>query len=428
MHCCQCVRKPPEIADEASSGSRPPVASWKKIDEEDSDGDALTKLPLPSWLLAPTSKISMEPMAVRDDRSWPYVTKPALRPPLARFPALGTSDLNTTTPWSTCEVSAISQLPLASVQLPVDRGSAPNPEREARQLLRTMLSPGKQRIIGSSVSSTMGVSLAAAPGSRVASASQLRSASPPVASASAAPRSGSVPLKRAANPGASVTVMPAETLRVVKQASSSLPKAAVVLDADGAGRMDYSYAGYDGNRNSAGVPDALLKTVYLPKELHGGRVLVEETTNKWRATNQHIEGQPGGLRYRGSKSLEDLVDGIDEGVAFGEVFHGFDEGDDWVRVELALQVPFVQQIQSALDAQKLQVAQKVVKGMLQTNQIVPGTLMTRAPSTDRLTRPAAAIGVTSHFIGTPAQKPRSLPPAVACSATQVARPLPMLLR
>lgn len=156
---CSCVRHRAEDIDSrdavgSTAGSRRPVVTWG-FDQAASDGcyeDTLGPqgymLPLPSMLLAPTSGISMEPMAVRGDRSWSYASKlPVMKPlglsgPLQQLPSLLMSDA---LPLPSHDFAVSS--PAASMgRCNVGRqaGMLPAPEtpvQEARDLLRTMLSP-----------------------------------------------------------------------------------------------------------------------------------------------------------------------------------------------------------------------------------------------------------------------------------------------
>jgi len=66
---------------------------------------------------------------------------------------------------------------------------------------------------------------------------------------------------------------------------------------------------------------------YLPIEMRGTRVLIEETTNNWRVTlPAHVDE----MGFRNSKNSDDRADG--EGAANGSLVHGFDVGDGWIWV------------------------------------------------------------------------------------------------
>lgn len=114
-------------------------------------------LPLPSHLLQPASTISMEPMAVRDDRSWPYVAKTPLKPVISTHPLPAPFTPQTTGMYGALPLpmSDVAIRPLhpsgaqtslsKSTQLPVDFTRTLRPEQEARELFRTMLSPTSQQ-------------------------------------------------------------------------------------------------------------------------------------------------------------------------------------------------------------------------------------------------------------------------------------------
>lgn len=78
--------------------------------------------------------------------------------------------------------------------------------------------------------------------------------------------------------------------------------------------------------------DAGTRIVYLPIELDGAEVLVEECKNNWRATTEDDDliSRTSGLAYRKSKNLDDRV-GFSI-VTWGTLIYAIDEGDGWVRI------------------------------------------------------------------------------------------------
>lgn len=404
FQCCQCVRNRHPPGSDNDDSSRP--IKWDEVREDDeqeeSGGDtspAHSSLPRPSSLLEPTSKLSMEPIAVRDKRSWPYAAPSALRP-LLRFPPLGAIDFNASVntsvnnsflPMPHYQVPAQQgslaslHLPPASLQLPVELGVPSASEQQARQLMRTGRAPRLSAAVSGQPRPQSILAPSMSVGSScIASSSQVRSVSPPIVHSAAALRSASAPAKPVGK-----NTRKADWL-----------KATVGFDTNRDGQIDYLYTGYDGDQS--GIPVPVPRMVYLPIELRAGKVLVEEATNKWRATNSHLEGKPGGLRYRASKNLDDLVDGVDEGVAFGELLTGFDEGDGWVRIELAQEPP----------AQgSLQAAQDVLTRMLDTKTSSSGAqAIPRVEATPLSYRmaPPASVSLRSG-------RPRSVPPRSAPS-------------
>lgn len=160
LRCCQCVRQQQESRDADSRGCRPHTSPWDGVAEgewQESGADVILSppdylLPLPSHLLQPTSKMSMEPMAVRDDRSWPFATNAPLRPwtfdqgqhlghlaagalPLPMYDAV-MHPLQAST-----ALTYTWRSPTQLTQLPVQPQQDVTRSHEARELLRTMLSP-----------------------------------------------------------------------------------------------------------------------------------------------------------------------------------------------------------------------------------------------------------------------------------------------
>jgi len=83
-------------------------------------------------------------------------------------------------------------------------------------------------------------------------------------------------------------------------------------------------------------------TIYIPKAVNDPikglvNVLVEENGNMWRATNDLLKTEAGGIGYRTSKDLTDLLRGVGMSLKWGESLHGFDEGDGWVGFQLQAQ-------------------------------------------------------------------------------------------
>lgn len=79
------------------------------------------------------------------------------------------------------------------------------------------------------------------------------------------------------------------------------------------------------------LDDCDIDGFFLPKELEGVRVLVEEATNTWRIDNTLLNATTDGLGYRNTKTMGDHVG---EGIfaKWGFLLTGCDEGDGWVAV------------------------------------------------------------------------------------------------
>jgi len=78
--------------------------------------------------------------------------------------------------------------------------------------------------------------------------------------------------------------------------------------------------------------EAKIRRMYLPMEISGVDVVVEENKNNWRVTTEDVglRSSSAGLGYRKSKHLEDKVG---KTIAhWGELVYGFDEGDGWLRI------------------------------------------------------------------------------------------------
>lgn len=125
------------------------------------------------------------------------------------------------------------------------------------------------------------------------------------------------------------------------QVPPGTPIAVAAIDSNNSGLPNYLYIGVD--RNQDGIPDALQNqtmTVYLPKVINGRTVLVQEGHDRWRTTNPDSQARFGGLSYRKSKQMEDrLEEGL--GPVWGVVLDGVDEGDGWVRLNVASEAPSV---------------------------------------------------------------------------------------
>jgi len=76
---------------------------------------------------------------------------------------------------------------------------------------------------------------------------------------------------------------------------------------------------------------------FLPLEINGVRVLVEEEANVWRVTNEQLKNTTAGLGYRRSKNLDDKYGNIWIGHIWGlakwnVLIKGVDQGDGWVLI------------------------------------------------------------------------------------------------
>lgn len=70
-------------------------------------------------------------------------------------------------------------------------------------------------------------------------------------------------------------------------------------------------------------------TVYLPKEVRGATVLEKRGNDQWWVTNEHLKGPPTGIAYRKTKSIEDIMAGVN-GPGFDQNIEGKEEDDAWV--------------------------------------------------------------------------------------------------
>lgn len=75
------------------------------------------------------------------------------------------------------------------------------------------------------------------------------------------------------------------------------------------------------------------KTVaYLPIELKGERVLSQEGPSQWRLDSASARAQGmNGIGYKKTKNLQSI---LGPGVQWGQIVHGVDEGDGWLRCDL----------------------------------------------------------------------------------------------
>jgi len=67
---------------------------------------------------------------------------------------------------------------------------------------------------------------------------------------------------------------------------------------------------------------------FLPTELSGVRVLVEEADNYWRSTNVEFSTLAPGLAFRKSKNLDDKF--ASDFLEWGDAVYGCSEGDGWL--------------------------------------------------------------------------------------------------
>lgn len=154
LNCCQCVRLHKESDADHGTGATP-VPPWELATEGDIDEETIisafspncNRLPLPTHLLQPTSSMSMEPMAVIDGRSYPYVSNLGLSPSMVSVkplqPSLGWKDVRAGSiplPVQQISVEGLSPTLLLWGQSLQPCRQLP-PEQETRELVRTMFSP-----------------------------------------------------------------------------------------------------------------------------------------------------------------------------------------------------------------------------------------------------------------------------------------------
>merc|ERR1719478_1089964 len=75
----------------------------------------------------------------------------------------------------------------------------------------------------------------------------------------------------------------------------------------------------------------MTETVYLPKELRGVTILIEQQEGTWGLTDYFLGSNATGVDYRRTK---DLGDRATSAANFGDLVNGVDEGDGWVRCQI----------------------------------------------------------------------------------------------
>merc|ERR550537_1797373 len=76
----------------------------------------------------------------------------------------------------------------------------------------------------------------------------------------------------------------------------------------------------------------LSATAYLPNQIRGCTVLLQEADGRWRLTNDKVRSsKPNGVRFRRSKNMEDR---LDKDLAWGAALAGKDHGDGWVQFQV----------------------------------------------------------------------------------------------
>jgi len=83
----------------------------------------------------------------------------------------------------------------------------------------------------------------------------------------------------------------------------------------------------------AAEPKAATRTIFLPMEVKGARVLVKEAGQIWRAVAPRKSPCPC-IGYRLSKNFDDKLEG--QQLFYGDTIAGVDDGDGWVRCEVPL--------------------------------------------------------------------------------------------
>lgn len=71
---------------------------------------------------------------------------------------------------------------------------------------------------------------------------------------------------------------------------------------------------------------------FLPTDVNGVVILIEESEHKWRATNAQLNADTDGIDFRNSKHMEDRCASGSDLLPWGDVVSGFCESDGWVRV------------------------------------------------------------------------------------------------
>lgn len=75
-------------------------------------------------------------------------------------------------------------------------------------------------------------------------------------------------------------------------------------------------------------------TVYLPMQIQGMKILLEEGSGVWRLTNSELKADAFSVRYRRGKKLDDCQGEFC--AEFGDLVKGSDEGDGWLRCQIEL--------------------------------------------------------------------------------------------
>jgi len=73
---------------------------------------------------------------------------------------------------------------------------------------------------------------------------------------------------------------------------------------------------------------------FLPTDVNGVIILIEESEHKWRATNAHLNADTDGIDFRNSKHMEDRCASGSDLLRWGDVVSGFCGSDGWVRVAM----------------------------------------------------------------------------------------------
>lgn len=73
---------------------------------------------------------------------------------------------------------------------------------------------------------------------------------------------------------------------------------------------------------------------FLPTEVNGVVILIEESEHKWRATNAQLNADTDGIDFRSSKHIEDRCASGSDLLRWGDLVSGFCESDGWVRVAM----------------------------------------------------------------------------------------------
>merc|ERR1719401_1075485 len=82
-------------------------------------------------------------------------------------------------------------------------------------------------------------------------------------------------------------------------------------------------------------------TAYLPKAVAGKEIVTSVGENMWRATDAAV-GKALGIAYRREKQKH-AIWGEDHFLGWGLTVQGVDEGDGWVRVQIPMANPPMEQ-------------------------------------------------------------------------------------